>query len=85
MTVAEVFPPKYDVYTCDRKDSYGGVLLDIHNSLNNHQSCIQTEVGIVAAKILNGNQSIIVASIYRPTDNNQAYTDKLTSHQAICG
>ena len=45
----------------------------------NHQICIQTEVGIVAAKILNGNQSIIVASIYRPTDNNQAYTDELTS------
>ena len=79
MTVAEVFPPKYDVYRCDRKDGYGSVLLGIHNNLNNHQICIQTEVGIVAAKILNENQSIIVASIYRPTDNNQAYTDELTS------
>ena len=59
----EVFPRGYDLYRCDRKDGYGGVLLGIHSSLNNHQMVIKTEADFIAAKIINGNQSIIVASL----------------------
>ncbi len=73
----EIFPQDYDVYRCDRKDGYGGVLLGIHNSLINHQLVIKTDAEFVAAKIINGKQSIIVASLYRPTDNNQVYMDEL--------
>jgi hypothetical protein len=75
---AEIFPPGYDLYRSDRKDGYGGVLLGIHSSLNNHQISIRTESEFLAAKIINGNQSIIVASLYRPTDNNQDVIDELT-------
>ena len=77
MSVGEVFPPGYDVYRHDRDDGYGGVILGIHNSLNNHQIEIKTNIDFVAAKIINGKQTIIVASFYRPTNNDQAYMDEL--------
>ena len=59
MSIGEVFPLGYDVYRQDRKDGYGGVVLGIHNSLNNHQIEMKTEIDIVAAKIINGKQTII--------------------------
>ncbi|XP_072020312.1 uncharacterized protein [Amphiura filiformis] len=77
MSQAEVFPPGYDLYRVDRKGGHGGVIIGIHNSLNNHQLSLDTEAEFVAAKIINGNQSIIVAALYRPTDNNQVYMDEL--------
>ena len=60
----EIFPPGYDIYRRDRKDGYGGVLLAIHSSLNNHQITIQFDTEIVAAKIINDKQSIVLASLY---------------------
>ena len=59
----EIFPPGYDVYRRDRKDGWGGVLLGIHSSLNSYQIDIETNAEFVAAKIVNGNQNIVVAAL----------------------
>ena len=75
----EIFPPDYDLYRRDRKDGWGGVLLGIHSSLNSHQIDIQTNAEFVAAKIVNGNQDIIVAALYRTPVNDDNYMRELTS------
>ncbi|XP_072181422.1 uncharacterized protein [Diadema setosum] len=75
----EIFPPGFDVYRIDRQDGYGGALLAVHSSLNNHQISIKTEAELVAAKIVNNKQSIVVASFYRPTNNNVDYMVDLCS------
>ena len=77
----EFLPEDFIVYRKDRPDGYGGVLLGIHSSLNSHEVTVATETEFVAAKILAGTQSIIVASFYRPPSNDQGYMDGLT--QAI--
>ncbi|XP_072024987.1 uncharacterized protein [Amphiura filiformis] len=74
----EIFPPGYSVYRCDKKDGHGGALLGIDDSLN-YQIDIESEVDFVAAKIVNGNHSIVVASLYRPTNNDLQYMEELTS------
>jgi hypothetical protein len=73
----EIFPLGYNVYRKDRRDGYGGVLLGISTSLISHQLDLDTETDFIAAKVLNGNDSIIVGALYRPTDNNQQYMDSL--------
>ena len=75
----EIFPPGYDLYRRDRKDGWGGVLLGIHNSLNNHQIDIETNAEFVVAKIVNGNQNIVVAAFYRTPVNDDNYMRELTS------
>ena len=75
----EIFPPGYDVYRRDRKDGWGGVLLGIHSSLNSYQIDIETNAEFVAAKIVNGNQNIIVAALYRTPVNDDNYMKELTS------
>ncbi|XP_072051476.1 uncharacterized protein [Amphiura filiformis] len=77
----EIFPPGYSVYRKDRKDGYGGALLGITNSLNSHQVSIDADADIVAAKVRNGNNDIILGAVYRPTNNDQQYLDNL--NQAI--
>ena len=76
----EIFPPghDYDVYRLDRKDGYGGVLLAVHSSLNSHQISVETGTELLAAKIINGKQTIILASFYRPTNNDVKYMENLT-------
>ena len=75
----EIFPPGYDVYRRDRKDGWGGVLLGIHGSLNSYQIDIETNAEFVAAKIVNGNQNIVVAVLYRSPVNNDNFMKELTS------
>ena len=79
ITNGEIFPPGYDIYRRDRKDGYGGVLLAVHSSLNNHQIIIQPETELVAAKIINDKQTIILASLYRPTNNDLLYMESLNN------
>ena len=75
----EFMPDDFITYRKDRGDGYGGVFLAIHSSLNCHQLDIDTSTDLVAAKIVNGNQDIIVASLYRPTNNDTTYMEDLCS------
>ncbi|XP_072037138.1 uncharacterized protein [Amphiura filiformis] len=75
----EIFPHGYCVYRSDRKDGYGGALLGIDATLVSHQIDLESEVDFVAAKIVNGNHSIVVASLYRPTNNDLQYMEELNS------
>ncbi len=76
----EIFPDGYDLYRRDRKDGIrGGVLIGIRSNLNNYQLDIQCESEFIAAKIINGNQSIIVAALYRPPSSTPAFMDDLNT------
>ena len=54
-------------------------MLGIHNSVNNHQIDIETNAEFVAAKIVNGNQNIVVAAFYRTPVNDGNSMRELTS------
>ena len=56
-----------------------GVQLAFHSSLKNHQITIHSDSEIVAAKIINDKQSIVLASLYRPTNNDLEYMESLNS------
>ncbi|XP_072043470.1 uncharacterized protein [Amphiura filiformis] len=73
----EIFPPDYNVFRKDRNDGWGGVLLAIHTSLVSHQLDIKPDAEIVAAKIINGKQSIILGALYRPPSTKQDYMEAL--------
>ena len=68
MSIAEVFP-----------EGYGGVILGIYSSLNNHQIDVKTDAEFIAAKISNGRQTVILSSLYRPTKNKVEEIDALKS------
>ncbi len=53
--------------------------LGIHESLNSHLIDIQTESEFVAAKIINGKQPIVVASLYRQPNNDESQMQELTN------
>lgn len=64
-------PPIYVCYRKDRTDGYGGVLVAVNNTLIRQQLDLQTNCEVVATRIEgNHNKSLIVASIYRPTNND---------------
>ncbi len=77
ISTGEIFPPDYNVYRRDRPDGWGGLLLGIHTSLDSHQIDIQTGAEFVAAKIVSGKQSAVLASLYRPTNNDLNYLEEL--------
>ena len=73
----EIFPPGYNLYRKDCKDSYGGVLLGIHDSLISHQVEVEPDVEFVAAKIISGKQNFVVGAAYRPPSSKQPYMDSI--------
>ena len=73
----EIFPPGYNLYRKDRKDSYGGVLMGIHDSLISHQVEVEPDVEFVAAKIISGKQNFVVGAAYRPPSSKQLYMDSI--------
>lgn len=75
---SKIMPPIYECYRKDRKDGYGGVLVAVKNTLISQQLDIQTNCEVVATRIEgNHNKSLIVASIYRPTNNDVEYLQAL--------
>ena len=58
----EIFPTGYNLYTKDREDGYGGVLVGITTGLNSQQIPTDTESGFIVVKVMNGNHNIIIAS-----------------------
>ena len=71
---SEIFSLEYQVLRCDREDSYGGVFLACHRSLACQQIPLYTNCELVACQIyLQGNKSLIVASVYRPPNRDQDY------------
>ena len=76
---SEIMPPGYNPpQRKDRSDGYGGVLLATKIGIIANEIQIDTNCEILATKIdLVKQQPLIVVSVYRPTNNDLAYADKL--------
>ena len=70
---SEIFPPNYQVYRKDRKCSgYGGVLLAIRRTLVSEQVSVEGDTESVFGRVvLPGNKSLVLGSIYRPTNDDK--------------
>lgn len=78
--IAVHFPPGFNIYRKDRRDGYGGVLLGVSSNLVSQQIQIESDVELVAAKIINEKKDIIIGALYRPPNSDQLYMDNLTHH-----
>ena len=78
---SEVIPTdlEYDIFRKDRVDGYGGVLIAVKRPLVFEQVPTSDNCEFVAVKITCKNNSVIVASLYRPTKNDCEYSVHLAS------
>jgi hypothetical protein len=68
----------YNIFRKDRKDRYGGVMLAIKSEIVSEPVDIDTSCEFIARKInRNTHDSLIVATIYRPTNNDVDYAKAL--------
>ena len=78
---SEVIPSdfEYEIFRKYRKDGYGGVLIAIKRNLVYEVIPTDNTCELVAVKITYKHNSVIVASMYRPTNNDTEYAAHLTS------
>ena len=77
---AELLPPNsnYNIHRKDRHDGYGGSIILIKDNIQHERIEINTPCDIVFVKIDCANkESLIVGSVYRPTNNNESYSQVL--------
>ena len=88
ITDNEILPENtgYNIFRKDRKDGYGGVMLAIKAEIVSELVDIDTPCECIARKInRNTRDSLIVATIYRPTNNDVDYAKSLYSTiQSLC-
>ena len=83
---AEIFPSSYTIYRKDRADGYGGVILAVKTDYVSEMITLptdksDTELETVFAKItLENDSKVVVGAVYRPTNNDFTYTEKLTTY-----
>ena len=69
----------YELFRNDRSDGYGGVLIAVKRTLIYELTTVGKECEFIAVKITCKYNSLIVASLYRPTDNDSDYAMKLAN------
>ncbi|CAC5368279.1 unnamed protein product [Mytilus coruscus] len=82
-----ISPSKYTIYTKNRKDGYGGVLLAITNTLiTSHVPELDTDCELIWAKITpTGNKTTYLGAYYRPpSDKGESLEHLSTSLNRIC-
>ena len=81
---AEIFPSCYTIYRKDRADGYGGVILAVKTDFVSELINLPTDdndIEAVFAKItLTNDSKVIIGAVYRPTNNDLTYAEKLTTH-----
>ena len=80
ITDNEILPENtgYNIFRKDRNDGYGGVMLAIKAEIVSEQVDVDTPCECIARKInRNTRDSLIVATIYRPTNNDVDYAKAL--------
>ena len=78
---SEIIPSdfEYEIFRKDRKDGYGGILIAIKRNLVYEVIPTDKTCELVAVKITCKHNSVIVASMCRPTNNDTEYAAHLTS------
>ena len=76
----ELFPPSYDVIRKDRSDGWGGVLLAIKKDFIYDRVEIDTDAECIFARFtVDKDKTLIIGSMYRPTNNDTQYLEALCS------
>ncbi|MEW8547322.1 MAG: reverse transcriptase domain-containing protein, partial [Candidatus Thiodiazotropha sp.] len=77
----EVIPPdlNYELFRNDRKDGYGGVLVAVKRDLIYELVIKDDTCEFLAVKVSCKHNSVIVAALYRPTNNDSEYAIRLAS------
>ena len=77
----EIIPANfgYELFRNDRRYGYGGFLIAVKRTLIYEQTTVGKECEFIAVKITCKYNSLIVASLYRPTDNDSDYAMKLAN------
>ena len=63
----------YELFRIDGSDGYGGAMIAVKRTLIYELTTFGKECEFIAVKITCKYNSLIVASLYRPTDNDSAY------------
>ena len=66
-------------FTKDRKDGYGGVLIAVRRNLIYELVPTDGTCELIAVKITCQHNSVVAASIYRPTNNDTEYAAHLAT------
>ena len=76
---SEIIPADlgYEIFRKDRKDGYGGVMIGVKRQLLYEHVPTSDSCELVAVKVTCKHNSVIVASLYRPTNNDSDYTAQL--------
>ena len=78
---SEIIPADlgYELFRNERSDGYGGVMIAVKRTLIYELITVGKECEFLAVKITCKFNSKIVASLYRPTDNDSNYALKLAN------
>ena len=78
---SEIIPAEfgYELFWNDRSDGYGGVLIAVKRTLIYELTTIGKECEFIAMKTTCKYNSLIVASLNRPTDDDSDYAIKLAT------
>ncbi|XP_060583415.1 uncharacterized protein LOC132739673 [Ruditapes philippinarum] len=77
---AEILPPNsnFNIHRKDRRDGYGGSIILIKNTIKHERIEVDSICDIVFVKIeCANNESLIIGSAYRPTNNDESYAHNL--------
>ena len=77
ITNLKIMGPTPFFFRKDRKDGYGGVLIGVKRQLVYEHVPISDSCELVAMKVNCKHNAFIVASLYRPTNNDSDYTVQL--------
>ena len=84
----EFLPGNYNTYRCDRPDGYGGVLLAAKTNMISEEIPISRDLGLEMSCVkisIQGNKSLVICSVYRPTNRDIDYCEKLCKEiKRIC-
>ena len=78
---SEIIPAdlEYEIFRKDRKDGYGGVMIGVKRQLVYEHVPTSENSELVAVKVTCKHTSVIVASLYRTTNNDLNHTVNLTN------
>ena len=82
VNAAEVFPPDFEVFRCDRKDDpHGGVLIATRQTMVSSIARVGNDCEFISVKVkLNRGKSALISAAYRPPNRtDEAYTQALIS------
>ena len=75
---SEIFPPNYNIYRRDRRDGFGGVLVEVKADIVSDHLDVEINTESVNTSIaLEKGKQLIVGALYRPPSSSIEYMDNM--------